>query len=75
MTSLLNITALKGDLETGTAHSKPHAVHVDVVGQGVLLRTRVVGKGGFGEGGGGADVFEYWSEGWREGEKRGGDRM
>ena len=58
-TRLLNVASLEGDLQTGAAHPKPHAVHVDVVGSGVALGTSVAERELFHKGGGCVGVFEY----------------
>ncbi len=42
MASLLDVTCLKGDLKAGAAHTKPHAVHVDVVRLGAPSSTTIV---------------------------------
>ena len=42
MACLFNVTCLECDLETGAAHSEPHAVHVNVVWFGTPCSTAVV---------------------------------
>jgi hypothetical protein len=36
---LLNVAGLEGNLQTRAAHTKPHAVHVDVVWFGIAMGT------------------------------------
>lgn len=42
MTCLINVARLKGDLEAGAAHAKPHTVHVDMVRPRIPRCTAVV---------------------------------
>ena len=47
----LNVTCLEGDLKTGATHSKPHAVHVDMIRFSIpSCTTIIIGK-----------VFYKWS--------------
>ena len=42
MPRLFDVTCLECDLEAGTAHTKPHAVHVDVIWKGAPRCTAIV---------------------------------
>ena len=42
MASLVDVTCLKGNLQAGAAHTKPHTVHVDVVRLGTSSSTTVI---------------------------------
>ena len=59
MTSFFDVTRLKGDLEARAAHTKAHAVHVDVVRQSTPGPTAIVVREVLNEGRGGGGVFVY----------------
>ena len=57
---LHNVTALEGDLQTGTTHAKPHAVHVDVVRLGIPGGTLILGWQLLHIRRRGTAILEYW---------------